>query len=105
MQFLSRIYGGKGGYTSEELYRIATGKKPKGGYYIYPLVKNAPPEVNRILQETYRRHRKKHEKLIREGKMTPQESKKIAAIAAWNAVRRRGYRRVMKLVPVWTRSK
>ncbi|GAJ07481.1 unnamed protein product, partial [marine sediment metagenome] len=51
MQWLSRVYGGRGGYTSEELYKIVTGRTPRGGsYYIYPFVKGAPPEVNRILE-------------------------------------------------------
>jgi hypothetical protein len=94
MQFLSRVYGGKGGYKSEELHRIATGREPKGGhYYIYPFVKNAPPEVNRILEATYRRYREQG------------ASKQAAAIAAWSKVKQAGYKKTIQPASVWAKEK
>lgn len=92
MQWLSRMYGGKGGYTSEELYEIVTGKK-RTSVYIFPYVKGAPPEVNRILEATYRRHRA-------EG-----ASKVVAGIAAWKKVRQAGYVQTIKPQKVWIKRK
>jgi len=92
MQWLSRNYGGKGGYTSEELYKIATGKGVDS-YYIYPFVKNAPPEVNRILEQTYRTRRKAG------------ASKKVAGIIAWKKVRKAGYVQEKRMQPVWVKKR
>jgi len=92
MQVLSREYGGRGGYTSEELHKIVTGKATDR-YYIFPFVKNAPPEVNRILERTYRRHREAG------------DSKVAAAIAAWNKVKQAGYVKQMKPAPVWVKKR
>lgn len=91
MQVLSREYGGRGGYTSEELYKIVTGKSV-GRYYIFPFVKGAPPEVNRILERTYRSHREAG------------DTKVAAAIAAWNKVKQAGYVKVTKPAPVWVKK-
>ena len=91
LQFLSRIYGGRGGYTSEELYKIATGKV-RESVFIFPFVKNAPPEVNRILESTYRRHRKSG------------ASKQSAAIAAWTKVKQAGYVKKQKPADVWVKE-
>lgn len=90
MQVLSREYGGRGGYTSEELHKIVTGKSVDR-YYIFPFVKGAPPEVNRILERTYRRHREAG------------DTKVAAAIAAWNKVKQAGYVKVTKPSPVWVK--
>jgi len=92
MQWLSRIYGGRGGYTSEELYKIVTGKTVSG-YYIFPFVKGAPPEVNRILERTYRTHREAG------------DTKTAAAIAAWTKVKQAGYVKEMKPAPVWVKKR
>jgi len=92
MQWLSKIYGGRGGYTSEQLYKIVTGKTV-GGYYIFPFVKGAPPEVNRILERTYRKHREAG------------DTKVAAAIAAWTKVKQAGYVKVTKPAPVWTKRR
>lgn len=104
MQWLSRIYGGRGGYTSEELYKIVTGKTT-AGYYIFPFVKNAPPEVNRILERTYRKHRRGLAPKVAAGALTEKESKKISGIASWQAVKRAGYVKVTKPAPTWVKSK
>lgn len=90
MQWLSRIYGGRGGYSSEELYKIVTGKTADV-YFIFPFVKNAPPEVNRILERVYRRHREQG------------DTKVASAIAAWTTVRRAGYVKITKSVPIWVK--
>lgn len=92
MQVLSREYGGRGGYTSEELHKIVTGKTSRA-YYIFPFVKGAPPEVNRILERTYRKHR------------AAGDSKVAAAIAAWTKVKQAGYVKVTKPAPVWIKKR
>jgi len=94
MQWLSRVYGGRGGYTSEELYKIIKGKEPKGGgYFIFPFVKGAPPEVNRILERTYRTHREAG------------NTKVAAAIAAWSKVKQAGYVKTTKPGPAWVKQR
>ena len=101
LQWLSRVFGGRGGLKSEDLYRISQKRKPAGPVYIYPYVKNAPPEVNRILEETYRRHREQTRPLVEAGKLDERKAKTMAAIAAWTNVRKAGYRKVHKMQPTW----
>jgi len=101
LQWLSRVFGGRGGLKSEDLYRISQKRKPAGPVYIYPYVKNAPPEVNRILEETYRRHREETRPLVEAGKLDERKAKTMAAIAAWTNVRKAGYRKVHKMQPTW----
>lgn len=91
MQWLSRVYGGRNGYSSEELYKIVTGKQ-KDQYFIFPFVKHAPPEVNRILERTYRRHRAQG------------ATKEAAAIASWAKVKQAGYVKEHKLQPSWVKK-
>ena len=104
LQWHSRIFGGRGGLSSEELFRISQGKRSKTPVYIYPYVKTAPPEVNRILEETYRRHRKILAPQVATGRLTERESKKRAGIAAWQAVKRAGYKKVKKPMDVWEKQ-
>lgn len=92
MQWLSKIYGGRGGYTSEELYKIVTGKDVSG-YYIFPFVKGAPSEVNRILERTYRKHR------------AAGDTKEAAAIASWTKVKQAGYVKTLKPAPTWVKQR
>lgn len=103
LQWHSRIFGGSGGRASEDLYRVSQGKK-KDHVYIYPYVKNAPPEVNRILEETYRKHRAQDRPAIAAGLKTEAQSKVSAAIAAWNNVRKAGYKKVKKLEHSWVKK-
>ena len=93
LQWHSRISGGRGGFTSEDLHRISQGKVAQRPVYIFPYVKNAPPEVNRILEVTYRTKRK-------EG-----AGKTAAAIAAWSNVKKAGYVKVTKPAASWVKQK
>lgn len=104
MQWLSRVYGGRGGYTSEQLYEIVTGKSRSKPYYIFPFVKSAPPAVNRILEATYRRHRAQLAQKVEAGEMTDKEAKVAAAIASWAKVKQAGYIRKVKPRAAWVKK-
>jgi len=104
LQWHSRVFGGSGGLKSEDIYKISRKKEAKKGVYIFPYVKTAPPEVNRILEETYRRHRKDLSSRVNAGDLTERESKQQAAIASWAAVKRAGYRKVKKPMNVWEKQ-
>ncbi len=106
LQWHSRVFGGRGGKKSEELFKVSQGRKPSGDgrVYIFPYVKNAPPEVNRILEETYRRHRKEHAPFIAAGKMTEAQSKRSAGVASWQNVKKAGYVKKTQPMDVWTKK-
>ena len=104
LQWHSRVFGGSEGLKSEDIYKISRKKEAKKGVYIFPYVKTAPPEVNRILEETYRRHRKDLSSRVNAGDLTERESKQQAAIASWAAVKRAGYRKVKKPMNVWEKQ-
>ena len=104
LQWHSRVFGGSGGLKSEDIYKISRKKEAKKGVYIFPYVKTAPPEVNRILEETYRRHRKDLSSRVNAGDLTEREAKQRAAIASWAAVKRAGYRKVKKPMDVWEKQ-
>jgi len=94
MQWLSRQFGGHGGYSSEELAALVQPDyKPGTPVYIFPYVKGAPPEVNRILERVYRGEREK-------GRTKPQ-----SGIIAWRAVRAAGYEPEMRPMKQWVKRR
>jgi hypothetical protein len=67
-------------------------------------VKHAPPELNRILEETYRRHRKGSRAAVEAGTLTERRAKTNASIAAWTNVKKR-FRKERKMADVWVPKK
>jgi len=81
LQWLSRVYGGKGGLISEEIELALKGRYPAKQVFIMPYVKKAPREMNVLLQKAYKRRREQG------------LNRTAAASQAWREVKKAGWKR------------
>jgi hypothetical protein len=92
-------------FSSEQLKKIATGRESnKRGEHYFPLISNAPIELNTLLQSEYRKNKLKLLKHVKKGDMTKQESKGISAMNAWRVAKKAGWSQVEKPMKVWTKK-
>jgi peptidoglycan hydrolase-like protein with peptidoglycan-binding domain len=89
LQWLSANFNRR--YKSEGLFKLATGRTPKKPVYIFPYVKNAPREMNDLLQHTY-------ESARRSG-----ASRQVAAKTAWRVAKQRYEPRTVER-EIWRRA-